>query len=1029
MQPGQTNVHEPQTEPSRQDSPSERTKFKSTWEDSLKHKKNTKIADAVEILLENVVTHLEVVFSDPATRNQVVDDITTFLKDEENAYGIDSYVRSLMLFYMVNREKLTTDVELEVIRIIVEAEKLLSFESPSQNSTSDPNLKLLIPVSIWFRCQGPKGWKSGSYSNSNSYLNSTPFHRAAYHNQVDAVKYMIQGVEQHFKVASNFQPISALEVLQVRDPARTKGPTALETSVKEGRLNMIRELLKYPKIAEYPDKSFVKALTNGYSEIIEIFLKLDHVCDTYVNKEYIMKALTLLKEKKQDGTWKSRKNIVHAMLKRATRSKGLDDEVISTIIQMNLIEAWKECKTKAPTDHGRLLHLAVSSQNTKFVELFVKENPRSVTIKALIQTRDTSEDGEEGQGYYPLWYNNRKWVNNKWVEYVGSSDIRELLVTTTIRQINNMRSLSDILEQSAGRDLFFDISRLKPKSYRLSDFIHSLTNHRENKDLLSYEKTIKYASFPVLDLYVDNEEPFGRGPYKEHREVFDILDWLQNVKGVKSVLELKVPDRLLNPHNELMIAEYVHNLGVEVLDWRFLDMSLSVFSPEVKRRIRTLCLYASGKWAAIAHWLSKDGLESFPNLSEVRIFVIQEMMTKTYFARVYEDLSREVRAKFSSKPKIKVIPQSWKPRGKPATNLEEIAQEAFPKLSRFISSYREYVDRHWKASECVVQRTKVAIIDNGILSMHPASFDSLAYPNSKRPATRKVLHNHGAPNGKAAIRIAKDDTFDTYDNDLANPKTLWSWIKGGKSFVDDDSQGSSWLFASDPHGTQMANLICALDPGCELYIAKVADDRFGITPERVSKAIDWARQNKVDIISMSFTMLETTPALKQSIKDANQEDIVMFCSSHDEGSNVLESWPADAPETKTVVACDEYGTLFREIEPKKYDYRIPCVNVPAGTVPFLESNTHITGSSVATATAAGLGSLMLSCARLSNQAERSQRITIINSYFKAMLSSDKSQYVLLEKFGDIDAKVKEGEPIIAQDILSQKFFVLHNTFR
>lgn len=197
----------------------------------------------------------------------------------------------------------------------------------------------------------------------------------------------------------------------------------------------------------------------------------------------------------------------------------------------------------------------------------------------------------------------------------------------------------------------------------------------------------------------------------------------------------------------------------------------------------------------------------------------------------------------------------------------------------------------------------------------------------------------------------------------------------------------------------------------------------------ILQAIDWARQNKVDIISMSFTMLETTPALKQSIKDANQEDIVMFCSSHDEGSNVPESWPADAPETKTVVACDEYGTLFREIEPKKYDYRIPGVNVPAGTVPFLESNTHITGSSVATATAAGLGSLMLSCARLSNQAERSQRITIINSYFKAMLSSDKSQYVLLEKFGDIDAKVKEGEPIIAQDILSQNFFVLHNTFR
>jgi len=64
--------------------------------------------------------------------------------------------------------------------------------------------------------------------------------------------------------------------------------------------------------------------------------------------------------------------------------------------------------------------------------------------------------------------------------------------------------------------------------------------------------------------------------------------------------------------------------------------------------------------------------------------------------------------------------------------------------------------------------------------------------------------------------------------------TLWSRIKEGKSFVDDDYRVSPWLFASDPHGTQMANLICSLDPACELYVAKVTDgNNFGISPERV----------------------------------------------------------------------------------------------------------------------------------------------------------------------------------------------------
>lgn len=67
-------------------------------------------------------------------------------------------------------------------------------------------------------------------------------------------------------------------------------------------------------------------------------------------------------------------------------------------------------------------------------------------------------------------------------------------------------------------------------------------------------------------------------------------------------------------------------------------------------------------------------------------------------------------------------------------------------------------------------------------------------------------------------------------------RTLWSRIKLGRSFVDDDHQLSPWLFASDPHGTQLANIICAIDPACELYVAKVTDGRDGIRPHRVARA-------------------------------------------------------------------------------------------------------------------------------------------------------------------------------------------------
>lgn len=53
---------------------------------------------------------------------------------------------------------------------------------------------------------------------------------------------------------------------------------------------------------------------------------------------------------------------------------------------------------------------------------------------------------------------------------------------------------------------------------------------------------------------------------------------------------------------------------------------------------------------------------------------------------------------------------------------------------------------------------------------------------------------------------------------------------------DDNDDGSSQQFlASDAHGTQMAKIIGSIDPCCDLYIARVASRRSGITYESVAK--------------------------------------------------------------------------------------------------------------------------------------------------------------------------------------------------
>ena len=167
------------------------------------------------------------------------------------------------------------------------------------------------------------------------------------------------------------------------------------------------------------------------------------------------------------------------------------------------------------------------------------------------------------------------------------------------------------------------------------------------------------------------------------------------------------------------------------------------------------------------------------------------------------------------------------------------AERAVPKLSRFIKSYHDHVYDVIKQKPDTFRPIKVAIIDNGILTISPrpnSSWDILsAHPRLDDSQGIGVAENEHTKQQQRGSDVPNRDGKWPNSNNTKKYKTLWSRIKGGRSFVDDNSRVSPWLFASDPHGTQMANLICAIDPCCELYVAKVAESRSGITPERVAR--------------------------------------------------------------------------------------------------------------------------------------------------------------------------------------------------
>ncbi|KAL6406685.1 Peptidase S8/S53, subtilisin/kexin/sedolisin [Ilyonectria robusta] len=103
--------------------------------------------------------------------------------------------------------------------------------------------------------------------------------------------------------------------------------------------------------------------------------------------------------------------------------------------------------------------------------------------------------------------------------------------------------------------------------------------------------------------------------------------------------------------------------------------------------------------------------------------------------------------------------------------------------------------------------------------------------------------------------------------------------------------------------------------------------------------------------------------LRKAVTEADHKGIIQYCSHHDEGWNVKDSWPASCSETKVIVACNEFGN-FSDRHVGQYDYKVHGTDISAGAVPYLESNDSISGSSVATAIVAGVSSLMLSCRRM-----------------------------------------------------------------
>jgi hypothetical protein len=91
--------------------------------------------------------------------------------------------------------------------------------------------------------------------------------------------------------------------------------------------------------------------------------------------------------------------------------------------------------------------------------------------------------------------------------------------------------------------------------------------------------------------------------------------------------------------------------------------------------------------------------------------------------------------------------------------------------------------------------------------------------------------------------------------------------------------------------------------------------------------------------------------------------VLLLCAAHDEGLDVADAYPAGMTESVTLAASNRFGRAMDQT-PNLYDYRIHATNIAIGAVPFMLSEDCISGSSVATAIAAGMSSQIIACRRL-----------------------------------------------------------------
>ncbi|OCK77506.1 hypothetical protein K432DRAFT_427966 [Lepidopterella palustris CBS 459.81] len=546
--------------------------------------------------------------------------------------------------------------------------------------------------------------------------------------------------------------------------------------------------------------------------------------------------------------------------------------------------------------------------------------------------------------------------------------VEELLMEHALRECTTLEHVREILGKNYSDDLYFNASFLSNPATQFSPYMKA----RTALDVPVFP-FLKYVRLP--DLQCSAKRPCITTPYggRIDPEALQVFNYLRG-KGVTHIDEVTVPDCMLHPHSDQEIKDSLRGIRVRSIDWRKKDLSISSLQDDF-RRVEELHLYSSGNKDVLDYWAKYALPELWMSLPAPLGSAKAPQLNITPPTNVGRLRALKINIFRARTIPYIIVPHlsGWENKFRRAIHANHGSKRAKPELClKCSNSIKVSID---KAPIDSSQSTSEREDDeNGSLNTRePRSIRTEMKPFLEFIST--LLKPDESPEAQHAeknpIKVAIIDS-----GVYCFPDMRYKWE--GRSFIEDEVEQSAdthWHSPSNSHGTMLARLIFEMNPWCKFYVGKVkhGPHQGGVDIPTAIKALRWAGDQEVDVICLSWSITEEDAGsenfagLSRAIADASSKALI-FATTSDEGSAAKAPYPAKFEgRVLAITAADIENNKCKGADDKDTEFYLPSEGFEVDGIPeYLEASCKkpAQGSSYATALAAGVAALFLTCVQL-----------------------------------------------------------------